>query len=384
MNGAQDVLDLELPWTIRPASPASPRRRAVVIALCAGAALVAAAGAGLAYGDRAATALGLSGNAGPAVRLSMDDVRNVEQMTVDDKSQILVEGAEAETRNAAIPVSGLPLEKAASLVIPMTDGPAYTTALRCLTQAVYYEAATEPLEGRRAVAQVVLNRVRHPAYPNSVCGVVYEGSQRSTGCQFSFTCDGSLLRRPMPGPWRAAEAVAKAALGGAVDQGVGTATNYHADYVLPRWAFTLAKIEQVGRHIFYRFNGSWGRRAMFDARYSGSEHIPQIDYAALRQRLFASAGGMEEDKQLVPGLTVTPKVTDRHAENDVGGRLDVTKQWRLSIPDPVNASSQYRSAIAQDAAPAEQAKPDTRLAGIRQPAPAIPGAASGEGQVVQQ
>ena len=69
-------------------------------------------------------------------------------------------------------------------------------ALDCLTQAVYYEARSEPIDGQRAVAQVVLNRVRNPAYPNSVCGTVYEGSRRATGCQFSFTCDGSLGASP--------------------------------------------------------------------------------------------------------------------------------------------------------------------------------------------
>ena len=72
-------------------------------------------------------------------------------------------------------------------------------ALLCLTQAVYYEAGFEPLEGRRAVAQVVLNRMRHPAFPKSVCGVVYQGA-RDPVCQFSFVCDGSLYRAP--GAWR--------------------------------------------------------------------------------------------------------------------------------------------------------------------------------------
>jgi spore germination cell wall hydrolase CwlJ-like protein len=69
-----------------------------------------------------------------------------------------------------------------------------------MTQAVYYEAAYEPLQGRRAVAQVVLNRVRHPAFPNSVCGVVYQGSNQRV-CQFSFTCDGSLNRKPSAAAW---------------------------------------------------------------------------------------------------------------------------------------------------------------------------------------
>src|SRR6202007_1851665 len=69
-------------------------------------------------------------------------------------------------------------------------------AVQCLSQAVYYEAAREPLKGQEAVAQVVLNRVRHPAYPKSVCGVVYQGSAKLTGCQFTFTCDGSPRSQP--------------------------------------------------------------------------------------------------------------------------------------------------------------------------------------------
>lgn len=234
-------------------------------------------------------------------------------------------------------------------MVNLTSTSSQATALRCLTQAVYYEAATEPLEGRRAVAQVVLNRVRHPAYPKSVCGVVYQGSERRTGCQFSFTCDGSLLRAPMAGPWRQAQEVARAALAGYVEKSVGTATHYHADYVLPKWAFQLAKIEQLGRHIFYRFNGNWGRAKFLSGHYTGQEHIPAINLLVLRQRV---AG---DDASIQPvfetGLTVPPHVTDRHATSDVGGRLDVTKEWRLSIPDPVSASSRYRDAVGPTPSP---------------------------------
>ena len=77
-------------------------------------------------------------------------------------------------------------------------------ALECLASAVYYEAGNQDDDGERAVAQVVLNRVRHPAFPASVCGVVYEGSTRPTGCQFTFTCDGSLYRQPDADGWRRA------------------------------------------------------------------------------------------------------------------------------------------------------------------------------------
>lgn len=145
-------------------------------------------------------------------------------------------------------------------------------AEECLTQAIYYEAAIEPIEGMRAVAQTVLNRLRHPGYPKSVCGVVYEGSQRVTGCQFSFTCDGSLARVPNPVIWERARGVARQALSGYVMSAVGTATHYHADYVAPYWAPTLYKITQIGRHIFYRWTGPSGLPRAFSGRYAGGEN----------------------------------------------------------------------------------------------------------------
>jgi spore germination cell wall hydrolase CwlJ-like protein len=109
-------------------------------------------------------------------------------------------------------------------------------AIHCLTQAIYYESATEPVDGQRAVAQVVLNRVRHPAYPNTVCGVVYQGSERATGCQFTFTCDGALARTPIPSIWKRTQALAEAALAGYVYEPVGWATHYHTNWVVPYWS----------------------------------------------------------------------------------------------------------------------------------------------------
>jgi spore germination cell wall hydrolase CwlJ-like protein len=144
-------------------------------------------------------------------------------------------------------------------------------SLDCLTAAIYYESAREPTDGQRAVAQVILNRVRHPAYPATVCGVVFEGARRSTGCQFSFTCDGSLRHGPMPEYWERSRAVAAAALNGYVYAPVGWATHYHANYVMPYWAPTLVKSANVGLHIFYRWRGGWGRPAAFVNRYSGAE-----------------------------------------------------------------------------------------------------------------
>jgi spore germination cell wall hydrolase CwlJ-like protein len=137
-------------------------------------------------------------------------------------------------------------------------------SLDCLTAAIYYEARSETLDGQRAVAQVVLNRARHPAFPNSVCGVVYQGSQRRTGCQFSFTCDGSMRRgvRNASG-WETARQIASAALAGFVYSPVGLATHYHTTAIRPWWAPSLTRAITVGAHIFYRWPGRWGNPTSF-------------------------------------------------------------------------------------------------------------------------
>src|SRR6476619_4753629 len=169
--------------------------------------------------------------------------------------------------------------------IPLTSGPnpaakpfvfkgsaaARSQALECLANAVYYEAGSQDDDGQRAVAQVVLNRVRHVAFPASVCGVVYQGSTRPTGCQFTFTCDGSLHRQTDAEGWARAMRIAADALAGSVYSPVGWATHYHADYVVPYWASTMAKNAVVGDHLFYRWNGGWGQPAVFAKPYAGRE-----------------------------------------------------------------------------------------------------------------
>ena len=123
-------------------------------------------------------------------------------------------------------------------------------AIDCLATAALYEAGDNP-RGRSAVIQVVLNRVRAPGFPRTVCGVVYQGYDRMTGCQFSFTCDGSLGRRPIHLGWASARRSARRALAGSVFAEVGGATHYHADWVVPYWRGSMTKIARVGPHIFY-------------------------------------------------------------------------------------------------------------------------------------
>lgn len=146
-------------------------------------------------------------------------------------------------------------------------------AIRCLAQAVYFEAGFQPIEGQRAVAQVILNRVRDKIYPSTVCGVVYEGWRRRTGCQFSFACDGSLHRRPPTADeMQSAETIARQALSGYVVPTVGTATAYHNDHVEPYWRTAFVKVAQIGDHIFYRQAGRGGQPQALDPdRYEGDE-----------------------------------------------------------------------------------------------------------------
>ena len=146
-------------------------------------------------------------------------------------------------------------------------------ALECLSAAIYYEAASESGDGQRAVAQVILNRARHPAFPATVCGVVYQGSERST-CQFSFACDGAMARAPSASGWARAARVAAAALSGYVFAPVGLATHYHTYAVTPAWNRTLVMTDAIGAHFFHRWKGFWGTAGAFVQRYRGNEPLP--------------------------------------------------------------------------------------------------------------
>lgn len=142
--------------------------------------------------------------------------------------------------------------------------------LECLSRAIFYEARNESVSGQLAVAEVVLNRVRHRLYPNNVCDVIYEGTDRETGlsyrgtnqsCQFSFTCDGSEERFARRGEgWRRAQAIAANALMGLSAPITNEATHYHANYVSPYWAPRLEQTKTIGAHIFYRFPSADGDR----------------------------------------------------------------------------------------------------------------------------
>jgi spore germination cell wall hydrolase CwlJ-like protein len=179
-------------------------------------------------------------------------LRNIEwrgrNETAGRSSQLTMD--EARAFNAAAPFAAGPLKPARRYVFHGSPA-GRLQATECLATAALYEAGRDE-RGQRAVIQVVLNRVRHRGFPKTVCGVVYQGSSRRTGCQFTFTCDGSFERRRARAGWVQARKAARRALEGYVFADVGTATHYHTDWVVPYWSGSLAKIAQVETHIFYR------------------------------------------------------------------------------------------------------------------------------------
>jgi spore germination cell wall hydrolase CwlJ-like protein len=154
--------------------------------------------------------------------------------------------------------------------------------LECLTQAVYFEARGETPAGQAAVAQVVLNRVRHPAFPKNVCSVVFQGAAKRTGCQFSFACNGSMRAGRESAAWRRAQKVASRALSGAVMTSVGDATHFHTINVAPNWGPRLMRTAQVGLHVFYRFGRGAGS-SYARAGHGAPEMTAQPVYASADQ-----------------------------------------------------------------------------------------------------
>jgi spore germination cell wall hydrolase CwlJ-like protein len=246
---------------------------------------------------------------------------------------------EAAAYNASLPFTAEPNVPAKPFRLDARS-PDYARSLDCLTAAAYYEASGEGPAGEAAVAQVVLNRVRHPAFPASICAVVYQGSTRATGCQFTFTCDGSLLRTPDPQGWKAARAVAAAALSGSVFAPAGLATHYHANSVVPYWAGTLAKNAQIGAHIFYRWPGTWGRLAAFRQRYGGEPW----QEAQLRNAALVAHGK-------APNIEATPAVAVAvTADSTPLDPLTVIKLLASAAPSPPAAKLEQASFKEETAA----------------------------------
>lgn len=264
-----------------------------------------------------------------------------------------IDGERAKRLNALMPISPGELRPARPFVFQGSEE-ARRRALRCLTQAVYYEAALESDRGQAAVAQVVLNRVRDPNFPASVCGVVFQGAERTTGCQFSFTCDGSMAGGVIPWAWDRARKVAERALAGEVVAEIGAATHYHADYVVPWWSPTVRKVGQIGTHIFYRWAGASGEPAALVQRYAGRE--PVIDEARFaRPRLpdpetttvvLASEDGKGRVAAVLGGRR-------KPTAEDIARINEKLKQFEAGAPKPDAPAA----AAPSEPAPAEPATP---------------------------
>jgi spore germination cell wall hydrolase CwlJ-like protein len=202
------------------------------------------------------------------------NVEGAPDLLLDPAAPPVLSGETAVQANAALPLAGPGAAAPATMILASAAPVAQMRALDCLAQAIYYEARSESEAGQRAVAQVVLNRVRHPSWPNSVCGVVYQGPMRAGGgCQFTFTCDGSLRYTARGDDWVRARRLASEALGGYVYEPVGLATFYHANYVMPGWAPRLLKTAVIGAHLFYRLPGAGGQRSAFSSPYAGVEPV---------------------------------------------------------------------------------------------------------------
>lgn len=122
----------------------------------------------------------------------------------------------------------------------------------CLTQALYFEARGETVDGQFAVAEVIHNRVADPRYPGTLCGVVNQGTGRRFACQFTFTCDGRPETVDNQHLWQRMGQIAQLTMDGFDADLTQGATHYHANWVNPDWASRFPRTAEIGVHLFYR------------------------------------------------------------------------------------------------------------------------------------
>ena len=213
--------------------------------------------------------------------------------------------------------------------------------LECLTQAAYYEARGEGADGMRAVVQVVLNRARHPSFPRSVCGVVFQGSGRRVGCQFSFTCDGSMRGPVNRSAWNRARTVASAALSGSVYAGVGNATFFHTTGVAPAWRNSFLRVSQVGNHIFYRFGGRAGSSNAFSYAARGSTG------ADIQRTVYAGIDPTETVRQAGQAIAYTALL----AQENMSGASAEVASTDANAPAPAVAAAPLVTPVSAPAQP---------------------------------
>ncbi|MDP1988073.1 cell wall hydrolase [Phenylobacterium sp.] len=232
--------------------------------------------------------------------------------------------------------------------------------VECLTQAVYYEARGETPAGQAAVAQVVINRARHPAFPKTVCGVVFQGAN-SRVCQFSFACNG-VMRRPVePAAWRRAERVANRALSGEVMADVGHATHFHTTAVAPAWGPRLTRVTQVGQHVFYRFGRGAPSRMLASAHEVTQEQAEAPVYARVGETVqqAAAESASTDDIRLTSAVLVP---TGEMSMGKGGPAEPATEPASAPVASRKEGGKPEASAKDADAKPATSAKGEAKAA----------------------
>ena len=257
---------------------------------------------------------------------------------------------EAREVNAAVPFSKRP-NPAATPFRPVLMVADAARATDCLAAAAWFEAGNDPL-GAASVVQVVLNRVRHPSFPNTVCGVVFQGSERQTGCQFSFTCDGAMARTPSPAAWAAARYAAIAGLNGLVFKSVGWSTHYHTNWVVPYWSTSVDKTAIVLTHIFFRWRGVAGEPRAFSSSYRGGEplipkmaslsaaHRPEGEAAKIEE-----AGAVQAPAEAVEAPPHAPVPDAALRGNSLSSRNAATNSFAIVIPEDAFAGAPAMTAL---------------------------------------
>lgn len=230
----------------------------------------------------------------------------------------------------------------------------------CLSRAVYYEAGIESLEGKLAVAEVITNRVKDHRYPDTVCDVVFQGATRTTGCQFTFTCDGSLDRPPRGRNWEISQKVAAHVLMQLNEERTGGATHYHATYVDPIWNAGLIRTDKIGLHIFYRFprGAEWAKvRQDFSNKRQKARVIMEAEDATrdlnkAETAVLEVAEAEPEREEIIAGVpapTIAPAsvvTSERTIANGAPRMMTARAQTQVASNDAVAAYTAAQAAKA--------------------------------------
>ncbi|MES2987818.1 MAG: cell wall hydrolase [Pseudomonadota bacterium] len=316
-----------------PSDTASPRRVPLILQIILGLIALAAIAAPVAL---VLTTPRVVIQKRPNVVISTRVVPKTEIPMVEPVQIQAVAPDDAKSINDSIAFSTLPNPAARPFRIS-GSGESQARAVDCLAAGVFYEAGDDTV-GQRAVAQVVLNRMRHPAFPKTICGVVFQGQERTTGCQFSFTCDGAMVRwQPRAAAWDRARDVARRALTGSVYAPVGHATHYHTDWVVPYWSASLEKIIAVDTHLFFRWTGWWGTPPAFNRSYAGAEpnvpkmsRISAVHFGDPNAPLVSAEGvplgseGVIIDPATIPANVVPPPMTVESGGSAEGNNFMLT------------------------------------------------------------